>query len=222
MNIKLNDLDRWQSLPKGKALKFPAKWARRVRLSVNVPASTNLYVTFEETGETRFLAHAPVGLTELEFSARGGLAIAPDGDGEFWFLTAELERTRFESVTEAFTEIVQRAPRNYDLEMMMWRAEQNANRRLAAQFAEMEKRMAEATKKGKTDDSGTGIHEPEVPGDKKAPGPVKAAGQVKDGVDAGKRKAPVRSDGNPVDPSSGSDPEGSREPAGALPGDKPE
>lgn len=228
-NIKLNDLDRWQLLPKGKALQLPSPIARRVRLSVNVPERCNLYVTFE-TGETRFLASVGPGLDELEFSARGNLAIGrdwpermpDDGEPEFWFLTAEHERPRFESVTEAFAEIVQRAPRNYDLEMMMWRAEQNANRRIAAQFAEMEKRMAEATKKGETTDGGgTGIHEPEVPGDKKAPGSGKAAAPVKDGAGAGQRKAPVRKEGGQPDDAGGS-PEGDRKPAGALQGDQPE
>jgi hypothetical protein len=133
MTIKLNSLDRWTLLPRGKAIAFVGTDARRVRLHVNAQFECGLYIRFDG-GEERFLAAVPAGLETVDFTAAGNFVVSPsDGEIEIWYQTAEDEPTYFENLDPViFTKIIQRRKRNVDLELMMFKANQNAAVREAA------------------------------------------------------------------------------------------
>lgn len=134
MTIKLNSLDRWQRLEEGKAIGFAGAESRRVRLHVNCLNETALYLT-PEKGNPRLLTVVGAGLNTVEFAAGGNFVVWADEKeaGELWFQTAEHEPTHFENLEPViFTKIIQRRKRNTDLELMMFRAGQNAAAREAA------------------------------------------------------------------------------------------
>ena len=145
--IKLDSLERWQSLPKGHVLNLPGNGARRIRLNVNAPGRVALFIVNDD-GEPTFLA-APDGRDVVEFAAPGDVRITTEHD-DVSVYTAENEPT-FTIIenAEVFTQIAQRAARNPDLEHMMYLQQQNIERRMASLAAEMEVRIGEAYDAGK-------------------------------------------------------------------------
>jgi len=139
MTVKLNSIERWTVLEAGSSINFAAaaEGARRVRLNVNCANPTTFY--FENAEGPRLLAAVPAGVDVIEFNADGAFAVFPqEGAGEVHYQTAEAEATAHHVVDPViFTKLAQRRHRNPELEEMMFRMQQNMERRLALQANEI-------------------------------------------------------------------------------------
>lgn len=141
MTVKLHSLSRWLPLNSGDAIVFEKSSGtgeRRVRLHLNLARQTTFFV--EDKDGARLLATLPAGLETVEFSAAGKVAVfAEDGAAEVHYQTSEYEPTHVRVVDPViFTKIANRRHRNPELEEMMFRMNQNLERRLAIQAAEIE------------------------------------------------------------------------------------
>lgn len=145
--IKLNNLSRWNLLPKGQVLTLPGEDVRLIRLNVNSPDRCRLYYV-DPDGVTSFLATV-TGLDTVEFAVGGDVGITT-GDDEVFFYTSETEPTY--SVienAEVFVSVMNRQARNPELEHMMFLQEVNLNRRLAAMADEINEKVSAAYDAGK-------------------------------------------------------------------------
>jgi hypothetical protein len=184
MAVKLNAIDRWQVLAPGAAieLEHTSDMGRRVRLHVNCAAPTTFYL--ENADGPRLLAAVPAGLETIEFSAAGKFAVFPqEGAGEVHYQTAEGEPT-FASVVDPviFTKLAQRRHRNPELEEMMFRMQQNMERRFAAQANEIAAALA-AQMEARANDEATSSGSAAPSGGVAAPS--QEPGEPEPGADAG-------------------------------------
>lgn len=135
MTIKLNSVDRWHPA-REKVLTFEGDGARRIRLHVNSPGLTLAWLVQAE-GEVQFLARAE-GYEIIEFHAEDTVKVNLDGN-DVWWMCAEVEPTFVEVIDPViFTKIANRRHRNPELEEIMFRMEQNMQRRLEQQAGEIE------------------------------------------------------------------------------------
>lgn len=133
--IKLNAVDRWKRAD-GNLLTFEGVGARRIRLHVNSPGVTLAWLVHGE-GDLQFLGRVE-GFQTIEFYAAGTVNISLDG-ADVWWSSAEVEPTHVEVIDPViFTKIANRRHRNPELEEMMFRMQQNMERRLAQQAGEIE------------------------------------------------------------------------------------
>lgn len=139
-----NVMTKWEKLEVGEVLSLRGENPRRVRIEFNCPAAARLDlvvqpsvdVTADDVGIV-FLAVVH-GYEVVEFSVPGPCHIAVTSEDEVWFYTSDGDDSPqlFGVETVSFTKIMNRRARNPQLEMMMFRAEQNMNRRLAMLEAE--------------------------------------------------------------------------------------
>lgn len=140
MVVKLNSLSRWSELVSDKAIVFAGSdiGERTVRLNLNLEAVTSFFIGIGD--EERFLVTMQPGVDTVEFSATGTFRVyAEEGSGAVLYQSADLEPTFSEVVDPViFTKIANRRHRNPELEEMMFRMNQNLERRLAQQADEFE------------------------------------------------------------------------------------
>lgn len=135
--INLKNLDKWLHLMEGEMVSFAKVEPRTVRVEVNAPFETRLYVTRNE--EPVFLALVE-GLEVVSFGVDGPFTLY--GDSQLSLYSSELESVSFEVLEpEIFTEIAERRARNPELEYMMQKMQQNMERRLAKAEAELADRF---------------------------------------------------------------------------------
>lgn len=184
--IKLNSLDRWRLLEKGKLISFAGRHMRRVRLHVNCAEETALILQLDG-GVLRLLTVVPAGLSCVEFNHAGGFGVWPESEAEFWFHTAEDEPTSIASLGTSFTTIHQRPARNLELERIMFAQEQNQKRREAVLLAEIAKLVGnkEGKANGKESESADGVHGRKAAKHPKPEKAGKAGVPVGDGRDPG-------------------------------------
>lgn len=133
--IKLNSVERWNAAA-GQQLVFEGEGARRIRLHVNSPDIARVWLVHGE-GDVQFLARVE-GYQVVEFYADSNVTLNIDGD-DVWWRCAETEPTFVEVVDPViFTKIANRRHRNPELEAIMYRMQENMDRRLAMQSAEFE------------------------------------------------------------------------------------
>ena len=133
--IKLNSIDRWKPAD-GNLLSFEGVGARRIRLHVNSPGVALAWLVHGE-GDLQFLGRVE-GFQTIEFYAAGNINVSLDGS-DVWWSCAEVEPTYVEVIDPViFTKIANRRHRNPELEEMMFRMQQNMERRLAQQATEIE------------------------------------------------------------------------------------
>ncbi|MCZ7500836.1 hypothetical protein [Agrobacterium sp. ST15.13.015] len=141
MVVKLNSLSRWLSLDSTKAILFSgtADAERCVRIQFNLEAVTTFYIGKDEADADLLCTIGP-GQETVEFYARGDFYVFAEKDaGMVKYQSADLEPTFSEVVDPViFTKIANRRHRNPELEEMMFRMNQNLERRLAAQAHEFE------------------------------------------------------------------------------------
>jgi len=144
--IKLDSLDRWMHLKKGEVLTLAGNAPRRIRLQVNSPKRSSLFIVNGD-GELAFLA-APDGRDVVEFAAGGDVRLTTDDD-DVYVYTAENEPT-YTIIPDAviFTKIAERSARNPDLEHMMYLQQVNLDRRLAALQGDIQRQVNEAYEAG--------------------------------------------------------------------------
>lgn len=140
MTIKLGNLSRWQALNKGASLKLPGSEVRLVRLNVNSPGTAILHLANADD-EIEFLA-APVGRDTVEFYAAGDLTITTESADVKVYAAENEPAYNIEPDGEAFTKIMERAPRNPELEQMMYLSQVNIERRMAQVYAELDQKYA--------------------------------------------------------------------------------
>ncbi|MFU0507251.1 hypothetical protein [Pseudaminobacter sp. NGMCC 1.201702] len=138
----MNSLARWQ-MYSGDAVVLPGvDGERRIRLHVNCEHETAFYRTWGEVGAVeQLIAVVPPGVETIEFAAGGDVAwiAVPRDGGQVWYQTADGEPTFVRVVDPViFTKIANRRHRNPELEEMMYRMQQNMERRLAQQAGEIE------------------------------------------------------------------------------------
>ncbi|WCK74270.1 hypothetical protein G6L96_025725 (plasmid) [Agrobacterium tumefaciens] len=140
MAVKLNSLSRWSELPSDKAIVFAGSdlGERTVRLNLNLEAATSFFIGNDD--EERFLVTMPAGVDTVEFSVAGTFRVyAEEGSGAVLYQSADLEPTYAEVVDPViFTKIANRRHRNPELEEMMFRMNQNLERRLQQQAGELQ------------------------------------------------------------------------------------
>ena len=144
--IKLDSLSRWMHLKKGDILTLAGDAQRRIRLQVNSPKRSSLFIVNDD-GELVFLA-APDGRDVVEFAAGGDVRITTE-ESHVYVYTAENEPT-FTIIPDAeiFTKIAERSARNPDLEHMMYLQQINMDRRFAQMQNDMQRQVNEAYEAG--------------------------------------------------------------------------
>lgn len=135
---RIYNLDKWRRLDADTEIHFAKGRPRTVRIEVNAPQKTALYVSDKE-GECAFLALVE-GRETVEFSAPGEFRL--QADDPVMILTADGDDISFQpSTAPSFTRIVERRVRNPDLELMMAKAHANMERRFAEQLGEFQRRL---------------------------------------------------------------------------------
>lgn len=141
MVVKLNSLSRWSSLDSKKAILFrgAADAERCVRIQFNLENVTTFYVGKDEMDADLLCTIGP-GQETVEFYALGDFYVIAEKDaGMVKYQSADLEPTFSEVVDPViFTKIANRRHRNPELEEVMFRMQENMERRLAQQAGEFE------------------------------------------------------------------------------------
>lgn len=142
MVIRLHNVSKWARLDGG-ILPFVGIQHRKIRIDVNCETDTRFDIVIpgegEEADKLIMLAAGVVGLETLDFTAPADCALHASSEGEVWYFTNEGDDQSVPAVEdEIFTTIANRRARNPQLEMMMFKQEQNINRRLKAQAAEFQ------------------------------------------------------------------------------------
>ncbi|WP_313474821.1 hypothetical protein [Agrobacterium pusense] len=143
MVVKLNSLSRWKSLDSTKAISFKGNpdAERCLRIQFNLENVTTFYIGKDQI-DCELLCTIGPGLETVEFYAQGDFYVfAEKESGMVKYQSADLEPTSFEVVDPViFTKIANRRQRNPELELIAYRLEQNANRRMADLAHEIEAR----------------------------------------------------------------------------------
>lgn len=133
----------WQVLPAGSEVNFKSDLSeqRLVRLRVNAPSPAALYVKLPDVVDPIFLARV-VGLDEVQFNVAGPFTLMAY-EGDCWFDTLDGARADVEAVEpDSFTSIVERKARNYELELIERKMQENIERRMSALMGDMSSRLA--------------------------------------------------------------------------------
>lgn len=140
MAIKIGNLNRWRLLPTESVLEFPVEGGARLRVEFNTETDTRIEA-ISETGTT-FIGTVK-GNDTVEFSTDGPISIAALSEGEVWYHTGDGEAEVFDlQHLRDFKGIMQRAPRNPELERIMFTMQQNTLR-VEAALAETKRALAE-------------------------------------------------------------------------------
>lgn len=167
--VRVHNVTKWARLPKGEELEIVGDALRRVRLEVNSPERAKAYLVREDAPPV-FLAVSE-GLGVIEFSTPAEkVRVQFVSDEPVWYYTAEGDQiavARPES--PSFVRVASRRERNHELEQMMFKMEQNMNRRIALQFEDLERaraqleayRASQAVAAGADEETGEVSDEPE-------------------------------------------------------------
>lgn len=134
------DLGKWKCLQDGEFASFEGDRPRTVRIELNAPDPARVYINELKTDDPPILLCRVMGRDTVSFSVNGPFEIQVDA--EVWFYTADGMQVAVEKIDhESFTRIVERRVRNPELELMMYTARINMERRLEAQAAAFEQRL---------------------------------------------------------------------------------
>lgn len=190
MTIALQELARWRRVGEQEAVRIdgPDK-VRQVRLEFNVTRPTQVFL-LPTKGEPVFLATVD-GREDVTFVTSGPVTFMCSGPTgtEVYYYAKEAEKTSVvvpDAV--AFTTIAQRQPRNHDLELMMFKMEQNMQKRLRNAAAEMERKFRAAAEQ-KAQEPAKPADKPAKPAKEKDAGDGRNSGAV-EGVGRKGAKAP--------------------------------
>lgn len=186
---RMQNIRDWVLIEDGKAFNLTGMANRRVRLDVNAPYEARLWLS-DGDGVTYFLASV-LGRDVIEFHA----------DFETCSITAEGSDVYVQTVdgvdlsiaipdAVTMTKLIERRPRNHEIELMMFMQNQNLERRLAAQRDELEalwSRRAAAAVAAAAKSSASSADKPDTAKSEPA-GTAESAGKLEaaDDSDAGK------------------------------------
>ncbi|GHA11863.1 hypothetical protein GCM10007989_02760 [Devosia pacifica] len=155
---KIGNLRKWRQLQPGEGLTLQGKPYRRIKLELNATSATAVYALYtakdgEEVGT--FLANVE-GAETIEFAAYGDVDLTFLGEGEVYYATDDGDKRSFNNPHAVnFTKIATRRSRNPELEMMMFKMEQNMQARMDRQLAEaMRMNAARAEAEGADPETG--------------------------------------------------------------------
>lgn len=158
MTVKLRNVTKWKLLPIGEVLSLPKREPRLIRLEVNCVADTRVDVVLDET--CVFL-WAGQGLQTIEFAVPGPCEVVFTSEAEVFYSTDDSGEAGVVDMEETpFTSIMNRRVRNPQIELMMFKMQQNIERRLDQQRDEYQAQLARL---GHNPDTGEVNDEPEVP-----------------------------------------------------------
>lgn len=154
MVIRLHNLSKWKLLQPGEVIEINGERARKVRVEFNTEAPARLDIIHGEGDEAEGTFVAVVhGMETVEFHAHPGNHLVATSDGEVWYFTDEGGAGATDREAVSFTRIMNRRARNPQLEMMMFKMEQNMNARMALMEDEV---RAQLEAQGTNHDTGTG------------------------------------------------------------------
>lgn len=164
--IRLHNIDDWSKVGKGVEL-LDAKH-RKVRILLNVDGIASVY--WKQGRSKKFLGLAE-GRTDIEFETEGVGTILTEGATAWWRCT-EVQHRQVAEPGESFVEPHVPRQRNFELELMMAKAQQNSDQRMAEmeklyarKFEELERRtLADASSQSRDgDEPGNGSGKADVP-----------------------------------------------------------
>ena len=202
---RMYNFDKWMNLGDGQGLRFAGNRPRQVRLEVNAPQETRLYVEDDDdTGVCNFLALVK-GRDTIEWSASGAFILRADG-GDVSIYTADGADISLElEAPVSFTKIVERRKRNPELEQVLAVLNRTMEERIAQATREIERRQASREQPGRMArslPSGTAFNANQgVPGDGQ-PG-ARSGDETGPGASGGAPGAP--GGGREGEPASGDD-----------------
>lgn len=133
---RIYNVDKWWKVSQGEALEFPNEKIRNVRLEVNTPNRSALWVIDVATETVYFLALVE-GRQTVEFGTTGKMALSVEG-GDVWIYTADSDDvSTIVLAPQIFTKIYERRRRNPEFELMVHKMQENMERRLAQQANEL-------------------------------------------------------------------------------------
>ena len=133
----LQEVSKFVLVAAGSGRELASDKRRVVRLELNTACPCQLRLQ-TGGGDIRFLANVE-GRETITFIADGPVTVWPDSEDEVWWWSPEMEMTHVVIPdAETFTKIANRRQRNPDLERMMAKMHENAERRHAALLHEMQ------------------------------------------------------------------------------------
>lgn len=181
---KIKSIKEWLPLLEGSVMTFPGD-ARRLVLEINSPADTSLYLSFAEDGlDPQFLAHCKAGRETVEVYVPGPVSIMADGNIYLQSAEKGLSTVYRDDDPLIFTKIRERRVRNPQLEALMYEAERNIMRRVAAQMDERDAKAARiaAQQKRRRELEELNRQASEAGGDKATPAKGKSSDQQAGGT----------------------------------------
>lgn len=133
------NLDKWFRLNEGEKLAMRGGRARKVVLEVNSPAEAALYVAVAGV-DPIFLALVK-GRDKVEFYAPGQeeFHLMAEGCSVFLYTVDGIDISAVSDGSESFVRIIERKPRNRELELMQYEMRSNMQRMLDRQAGEYAK-----------------------------------------------------------------------------------
>lgn len=132
----------WQTLATGEqaSILSDVPDLRAVRLRVNAPQGTALYITQDDIEDEIFLAYV-IGLDEINFNLTGNYKLFGVG-GSFSFDTLDGTRADVEPVDQtSFTNIVERVTQNPEVLLMERKMQENIERRMSMMYASFDQML---------------------------------------------------------------------------------
>jgi hypothetical protein len=170
---KLHNLSKWTVIPPKGALHFGGAQVRRVRLEVNAPSRARLSIA-DGDGVITFLALVE-GRDMLEFVVDREFSLFSDEPGVMIYTADSDDISAVNDAAVSFAKVMQRRPRNHDLEVIAAEMAYNMQRRLEAQTHELERSFAARLAASQTVNQAASVpapaaSEPAPAGDAIAPG----------------------------------------------------
>lgn len=125
--INMGPLKNWKLLEAGKNLDMPGE-RRNVRLALVVAGRAPVVVTDMKLGQLTVIGYVE-GMQEFLFGVEGDCQVSVDSEADVYYRTDDGDVTCVQFDNEPFVRMMERQPRNEELEMMMYIQSRNANKR---------------------------------------------------------------------------------------------
>lgn len=137
MVVRVHNIGKWSVLKPGEALKLEGLQRRKIRIDLNCPAPSHVEVVEWDgpdpgEGATGTFVAVVQGLETVEFYAGPNVRVLCTSEDDVWFHTNDGELIASEFDAKSFTKLATRKARNPELELMMFKLEQNMMRRVDA------------------------------------------------------------------------------------------